>query len=110
MKKFTIVAAISMLLTVTANAQGVSKLFGLVGGNAQANQTSNGFLFSTDSSGNNFQLQYNFPVTTFGANPQNVEMASYNGKLYGTTSTGGSLNSSTLSSAYPLQDPTRPSR
>ncbi|MBP9097554.1 MAG: T9SS type A sorting domain-containing protein [Ferruginibacter sp.] len=104
MKKFTFFAALSLLLTVTANAQGVSKLFGLVGGNVQTNQSSNGFLFSTDSSGNNFQLQYNFPVTTFGANPQNVEMASYNGKLYGTTSTGGVNNFGTIFEYDPVSN------
>ena len=90
-----------LLLTVTAGAQGVSKLFGLVGGYAQANQSSNGYLFSTDSSGNNFQLKYDFPVTTFGANPQNVELANYNGKLYGTTYRGSVNNSGTIFKIMP---------
>ena len=96
MKKFTLLVVMLLLLTVTAGAQGVSKLFGLVGGYPQANQSSNGYLFSTDSSGNSFQLKYDFPVTTFGANPQNVELASYNGKLYGTTYRGGVNNSGTI--------------
>jgi len=87
---------LSLLLTATVNAQGVSKLFGLVGGYPQSNQQSNGFLFSTDSSGQNFQVKYDFPVTTFGANPANLEMIPYNGKLYGTTSLGGANNFGTL--------------
>lgn len=88
-----------MLLLLTASisyAQGVSRMFGLVGGGVQANQSSNGFLFSTDSTGNGFQVKYDFPVTTFGANPANLEMAAYNGKLYGTTSTGGVNNFGTI--------------
>lgn len=96
MKKIVSVIIISLLFSATACAQGVSKLFGLVGGNVQANQSSNGFLFSTDSSGNNLQQQYNFPVNTFGANPQNLEMIPYNGKLYGTTSSGGANNFGTI--------------
>lgn len=78
------------------HAQGVSKMFGLVAGYPQTNQTTNGFLFSTDSSGQNFQMQYNFPVTTFGANPANLEMMPYNGKLYGTTYGGGLYNYGTI--------------
>jgi uncharacterized repeat protein (TIGR03803 family) len=96
MKKMLSVIIISFLFSAVACAQGVSKLFGLVGGNVQANQSSNGFLFSTDSSGTNLQQQYNFPVTTFGANPANLEMIPYNGKLYGTTSTGGVNNFGTI--------------
>ncbi len=96
MKKFTLLFIMPLLLTVTARAQGVSKLFGLVGGNPQSNQQSNGFLFSTDSSGQNFQVKYDFPVTTFGANPQNLEMMPYNGKLYGTTSRGGVYDFGTI--------------
>lgn len=82
--------------TSTAYAQGVSRMFGLVGGWPQQNQTSNGFLFSTDSTGNNFQVKYDFPVTTPGANPANLQMASYNGKLYGTTYAGGTYNYGTI--------------
>ncbi len=104
MKKFTLLVVIPLLLTVTADAQGVSKLFGLVGGNVQANQSSNGFLFSTDSSGQNLQVNYNFPVTTFGANPANLEMIPYNGKLYGTTSTGGVNNFGTIFEYDPIAD------
>jgi len=92
------------LLVAGSYAQGVSKLFGLVGGNPQPNQQSNGFLFSTDSSGNNFQLQYSFPVTTFGANPANLELMPYNGKLYGTTSTGGLNNFGTIFEYDPATD------
>lgn len=78
------------------HAQGVSRMFGLVGGYPQGDQSSNGYLFSTDNTGNNFQQQYNFPVTTFGANPANVELALYNGKLYGTTYQGGTSNLGTI--------------
>lgn len=85
-----------MLVVTGVQAQGVSKLFGLVGGSPQANQSSNGFLFSTDSSGNNLQVQYQFPVTVFGASPANLEMMPYNGKLYGTTSRGGVYNYGTI--------------
>lgn len=84
------------LFSATTMAQGVSKLFGLVGGYPQNDNSSNGFLFSTDSSGQNFQLQYNFPVQVQGAFPVYVEMVPYNGKLYGTTSQGGTYNSGTL--------------
>lgn len=84
------------LITTTTMAQGVSKLFGLVGGSPQSNQSSNGFLFSTDSSGNNLAVQYPFPVTVFGANPQNLEMVPYNGKFYGTTSRGGNSDYGTI--------------
>lgn len=79
-----------------AFAQGVNRMFGLVGGYPQSDNSSNGFLFSTDSSGQNFQVQYQFPVAVSGANPQNVEMASYNGKLYGTTVAGGVSNLGTI--------------
>jgi uncharacterized repeat protein (TIGR03803 family) len=96
MKKFTLLVVMPLLLAVTAKAQGVSKLFGLVGGSPQSNQQSNGFLFSTDSSGQNMQVQYDFPVTTFGANPANLEMIPYNGKLYGTTYQGGVSNYGTI--------------
>ncbi len=102
-KKLTGTAAI-LLLSLTLTAQGVSKLFGLVAGSPQQNQASNGFLFSTDSSGQNFQVQYNFPVTTFGANPANLEMIPYNGKLYGTTSAGGANNYGTLFEYDPATD------
>ena len=96
MKKLYLLLIGIITTVIVTNAQGVSKLFGLVGGNVQANQSSNGYLFSTDSSGNNLQQQYNFPVTTFGANPQNLEMVAYNGKLYGTTSSGGVNNFGTI--------------
>lgn len=96
MKKFTLLVVMPLLLTVTGSAQGVSKLFGLIAGGPQNNHQSNGFLFSTDSSGQIFQLQYDFPVTTFGANPANLEMMPYNGKLYGTTYRGGLNNYGTI--------------
>lgn len=96
MKKSLSILLLGLLLSAGIEAQGVSRLFGLVGGNPQANQSSNGFLFSTDSSGNGLQLQYNFPVTVFGANPQNLEMVEWNGKLYGTTSRGGVNNFGTI--------------
>lgn len=87
---------IGIVLISAANAQGVSRMFGLIGGYAQSDNSSNGYLFSTDSSGQNFQMQYSFPVAVSGANPQNVEMASYNGKLYGTTVAGGVSNLGTI--------------
>lgn len=96
MKRFLLIMVAGMLLASAATAQGVSRLFGLVGGSPQSNQSSNGFLFSTDSSGNSFQVKYDFPVTVFGANPANVEMALYNGKLYGTTSRGGTSDYGTI--------------
>jgi uncharacterized repeat protein (TIGR03803 family) len=96
MKKNLFFILVSLISSLAINAQGVSKLFGLVGGYPQANQSSNGYLFSTDSSGLNFQVKYDFPVTTFGANPQNVELAAYNGKLYGTTYLGGVNNAGTI--------------
>lgn len=95
-KKLFFITVYLFLYTLVVNGQGVSKLFGLVGGYPQSDQSSNGYLFSTDSSGNNFQIQYNFPVTTFGANPQNVELAQYGSKLYGTTRFGGVNNSGTI--------------
>jgi uncharacterized repeat protein (TIGR03803 family) len=96
MKKFLFFMLVLLLCSVITSAQGVSKLFGLVGGYPQSNQQSNGFLFSTDSSGQNLQVQHDFPVTTFGANPANVEMAAYNGKLYGTTYRGGANDYGTI--------------
>lgn len=89
MKKNLSILLLGILFSAGIYAQGVSRLFGLVGGGPQANQSSNGFLFSTDSSGNGLQEHYKFPVTVFGANPQNLEMVQWNGKLYGTTSRGG---------------------
>ncbi len=83
---------ISILAIVFANAQGVNRMFGLVGGYPQSDNSSNGFLFSTDSSGLNFQVQYPFPVTVSGGNPANLEMVPYNGKLYGTARYGGTGN------------------
>lgn len=101
MKK--ILLSLMIIISCTAvYAQGVSRMFGLVGGYPQSNQTTNGFLFSTDSTGNNLQVKYDFPVTTFGANPVNVEMAAYNGKLYGTTYRGGVSNYGTIFEYDPL--------
>lgn len=91
-----------LILPVLVNAQGVSKLFGLIGGYAQSNQTSNGFLFSTDSTGQNLQVKYDFPVTVFGALPGNLEMMPYNGKLYGTTTRGGVNDYGTIFEFDPL--------
>lgn len=84
------------VIAAAVQAQGVSRMFGLVAGYPQSDNSSNGFLFSTDSSGQGFQLQYPFPVAVSGANPQNVELAAYNGKLYGTTVAGGISNLGTL--------------
>lgn len=89
-------SVVSLFVATAVYSQGVSKLFGLVGGSPQSNQSSNGYLFSTDSSGQGFQLQYDFPVTTFGANPANLEMIPYGGKLYGTTYRGGISNYGTI--------------
>jgi uncharacterized repeat protein (TIGR03803 family) len=96
MKRKLSMSMVLLLMAITGQSQGVSKLFGLVGGSPQNNQSSNGYLFSTDSSGQGFQLQYDFPVTTFGANPANLEMTPYNGKLYGTTYRGGVNNFGTV--------------
>lgn len=85
-----------LVLLTCSYGQGVSKMFGLVGGSMQPSHTSNGFLFSTDSSGNNLQVQYDFPVTVSGALPANLEMQPYNGRLYGTTSQGGTTNLGTI--------------
>ena len=85
-----------LIFSAAAAAQGVSKLFGLVGGYPQASHTTNGFLFSTDSTGTNFQLRYEFPVTNPGGLPANMELAQYNGKLYGTTLQGGSYNAGVI--------------
>lgn len=104
MKKYVLSVLLCLLLIVTVKAQGVSKMFGLVGGSPQANQQSNGFLFSTDSSGQGLQVRYDFPVTTFGANPANLEMIAYNGKLYGTTSAGGASNFGTIFEYDPVTD------
>jgi uncharacterized repeat protein (TIGR03803 family) len=103
MKKLYLLICI-LTATVALHAQGVSKLFGLVGGTLQNNQASNGFLFSTDSSGQNFQVKYDFPVTTFGASPASVEMIPYNGKLYGTTRIGGTHNYGTIFEYDPATD------
>ncbi len=91
-----------LLIAIVSGAQGVSKLFGLVGGSVQNNHSSNGFLFSTDSSGNALQVQYSFPVTVFGGVPANLEMVPYNGKLYGTTTIGGVNNAGTIFEYDPL--------
>lgn len=88
MKKFYSLLFFAALVC-TANAQGVSRMFGLVGGYPQSDNSSNGFLYSTDSTGKNVQLHYSFPVFNPGANPANVELAAYNGKLYGLTPKGG---------------------
>ena len=85
-----------LLITLAGHTQGVSKLFGLIGGNVQANQTSNGFLFSTDSTGQNLAVKYDFPVTVAGAMPAALQMSPYNGKLYGTTSRGGTSDYGTI--------------
>jgi uncharacterized repeat protein (TIGR03803 family) len=96
MKKFLFFVLVALLFSIAAVAQGVSKLFGLVGGYPQANQSTNGFLFRADSSGNNVQLQYDFPVTVSGGLPGNLELVPYNGKLYGTTTQGGIYNYGTI--------------
>ena len=41
-----------------------------MGGYPQSDNSSNGFLFITDSSGQNFQLQYSFPVAVDGGYPK----------------------------------------
>lgn len=92
MKKNITLLGLSLVLSLTINAQGVNKMFGLVGGYPQSDNSSNGFLFTTDSSGQNFQVQYNFPVAVSGANPANLELVPYNGKWYGTAYRGGTGN------------------
>lgn len=89
MKRILCISVMCILFALVTYAQGVSKLWGLVGGGIQSNHSSNGFLFSTDSSGTGFQSKYSFPATVFGAMPANVEMMPFNGKLYGTTTRGG---------------------
>jgi uncharacterized repeat protein (TIGR03803 family) len=96
MKKLLLFILTISIACHTIHAQGVSRMFGLVGGSAQANQQSNGFLFSTGNYGEDLQVEYDFPVTTFGAEPINLEMAPYNGKLYGTTYRGGLFNYGTI--------------
>ncbi|MGG9962082.1 choice-of-anchor tandem repeat GloVer-containing protein [Ferruginibacter sp. SUN106] len=96
MKRTLSIMLMALLFVTASRAQGVSKMFGLVGGYPQSDNSSNGFLFSTDSSGQNFQLQYAFPVAVNGGNPANLEMVPYNGKLYGTTRIGGTGNNGTL--------------
>lgn len=97
MKKYVVaLTAFLFLVLPGVKSQGVSKLWGLIGGSPQSNHSTNGMIFSTDSSGNNFQLQYNFPVTISGGLPGNLEMAVYNNKFYGTTTQGGSYNYGTI--------------
>lgn len=92
MKKYLFSIVLVLFAATITQGQGVSRMFGLVGGIPQSDNSSNGFLFSTDSSGQNFQVQYNFPVAVDGGNPANLELAPYNGKLYGTTRFGGTSN------------------
>lgn len=87
---------LGILFSAGIYAQGVSRMFGLVGGSPQQSHATNGFLFSTDSSGNNAQVNYSFPPTVFGGNPGNLELQAWNGKLYGTTITGGTYNFGTI--------------
>jgi uncharacterized repeat protein (TIGR03803 family) len=96
MKKFLFNSVLAFISIAAVQGQGVSKMFGLIGGYPQSDHSSNGFLFSTDSSGQNFQPQYNFPVTVSGAYPTNLELVSYNGKFYGTTYSGGTGDFGTI--------------
>ena len=96
MKKNLFILTALLLAALASNAQGVSKLFGLVGGGVQSNQSSNGFLFSTAKDGTNLQVQYSFPVNVDGASPANLEMIPYNNKMYGTTYKGGASDYGTI--------------
>lgn len=84
-----------LLMATAIHSQGVSKLFGLVGGFPQASQSSNGYLLVP------IALVIIFNRSTISCNGFRrlafyVEMIPYNGKLYGTTSQGGSSNYGTI--------------
>lgn len=72
------------------NAQGIYQLYGQIPYSGSEN---GGIIFTTNSSGGNFQTRYDFRIgPNAGAEPWYTKLAEYNGKFYGMTLTGGLIN------------------
>lgn len=77
----------------TLNAQGIFQLWGSteVGGTDNS-----GVIFSTSSTGTNYQSRYQLVLKSEGKRPLYSEPAEYNGKLYIVTAQGGSNDKGTI--------------
>ena len=60
-----------------------------------------GTIFSTKDDGTNLQTRYSFPLNNVGAGPQKIQLSLFNGKLYGTTASGGKFNTGVIFSFDP---------
>ncbi|MEO8763670.1 MAG: choice-of-anchor tandem repeat GloVer-containing protein [Ginsengibacter sp.] len=84
--KRTVLFSVLLLLVTVSFTQGVYQLWGTTqAGGAQGT----GVIYSTDRSGNNFRVRYEFTNGSDGTDPL-CRVTPLNGKLYGTTRTGGS--------------------
>ncbi len=85
MKKILLLCCVFAFFSLSMNAQGINQLWGLVHGS----NSNPGVMFSTNSTGNNFQLRNQFLRENDGAGPLYTELVEYNGKFYGMTENGG---------------------
>lgn len=60
-----------------------------------------GTIFSTKDDGTNLQTRYSFPLNNVGAGSQKIQLSLFNGKLYGTTASGGKFNTGVIFSFDP---------
>jgi uncharacterized repeat protein (TIGR03803 family) len=89
MKRFCILSASLFLFSLITYSQGVNQLWGIV---QNGGTDGIGVIFSTNAVGNNFQVRHNLKYNYPGANPVNTNLVEYNGKFYGMTGYGGSIN------------------
>jgi uncharacterized repeat protein (TIGR03803 family) len=74
----------------SGNSQGIYQLFGQTPYGGVEN---GGIIFTTNSSGGNFQTRYDYRIArNAGAEPWYSKLAEYNGKFYGMTLKGGTSN------------------
>jgi len=76
------------------------------GVNYEGGPHNSGTIFKVDSNGNNFKVEYNFPILN-GSNPNRIKLCEFsNGKLYGTTFDNTILGGSYLFEYDPILDTT----
>lgn len=63
-----------------------------------------GTIFSTKDDGTNLQTRYSFPINNPGSGPNKIQLAAFNGKLYGTTANGGKFDKGVIFSYDPANN------
>jgi uncharacterized repeat protein (TIGR03803 family) len=86
---FGLLAICLSLTSVSSEAQGVYRFWGVT---RQGGQNNTGVLFSLDSNANNYQVHHDFVLSNPGAAPYYTHLTEFNGKYYGVTLAGGDNN------------------